>query len=132
MHKVNLIGYQVRDFHLVQNIQPGNKLRFENSYSYHATYGQDQVGRGEMKVTVRDGEDEKRFRLDLTIGGIFRFDPSAEKEEIHAESFKQLFPYAKAYISAVTAAGGLAPVMIPPIDIDDKTVYRVDLHPEDK
>ena len=46
MHKVNLIGYQVREFHLVQNIQPGNKLRFENSYSYHATYGQDQVGRG--------------------------------------------------------------------------------------
>ena len=53
MHKVNLIGYQVREFHLVQNIQPGNKLRFENSYSYHATYGQDQVGRGEMKVTAR-------------------------------------------------------------------------------
>lgn len=132
MQKVNLIGYQVHEFSLSQNLQPGTKLRMENNYSYHATYGKENICRGEMKITVRDGEDEKRFRLNLTLVGIFRYDPSVEKEDLHAESFKQLFPYAKAYISAVTAAGGMAPVLIPPIDIDDKTVYRVDLHPEDK
>lgn len=129
MQKVNLIGYQVHEVNFTQNLAPGVKIQFENGYTYNAKYSKDNICRGEMKITVRDKEDEKRFHLALTIVGLFRYDLSMAKEDIHAQSFKQLFPYAKAYIATITAAGGMAPVNIPTIDIDDKAVYRLDLHP---
>lgn len=130
MKEAELISYRVTESSFHNRLQPGMKVQFENGYSYHAQYTKEQLCHGEMKISVRDKEDEKRFSLTVTIVGVFRFQTTLEKETIHAVTFKQLFPYAKSYISMITAAAGMAPIMIPQVDIDDKTVYRFDIHPE--
>ena len=47
-----------------------------------------------------------------------------EKEKIHVQSFKELFPYARALITTITANSGIQPIIIPPIDIESQDIYR--------
>ena len=49
---------------------------------------------------------------------------SAAKQ--HTDTFKALFPYAKALITTVTANCGIQPIIIPEIDIDNQQIYRFD------
>ncbi|MDY4898990.1 MAG: hypothetical protein SO125_08565, partial [Eubacteriales bacterium] len=54
-------------------------------------------------------------------------EPSAQKEQVHIDSYKALFPYARAIITTLTANAGIPPIFIPEADIESQSIYRFDL-----
>ena len=124
---VNLQGYKVDKIDFVNAMENGTKIGLGNKYSYQVQYA---VGKNLAKATfdieVHDKENPDRFKIHAIIVGIFAYDPDETKEVIHTETFKSLFPYAKALITTVTANCGIQPVIIPNIDIDNQEIYRID------
>ena len=127
MSVVNLQGYKVDKIDFVNTLENGTKIALGNKYSYQVQYAVDRsMARGAFDIEVHDKENPERFKIHIIIVGIFSYDPAEKKEMIHTETFKALFPYAKALITSVTANCGIQPVIIPNIDIDNQEIYRID------
>ena len=77
-----------------------------------------------MKVAVSDQENPDALKVDLTLVGIFEIAPEQDKELLHKESFKQLYPFARAAISTISSSTGILPIIIPTVDIDSQDIYR--------
>ena len=63
----------------------------------------------------------------VVVNGIFKINTAIEKEFIHVETFKELFPYAKALVTTVTANAGIPPIIVKNIDIEKQEIYRWNL-----
>lgn len=127
MAAVNLQAYKVDKIEFVNTLENGAKIGLGNKYSYQVQYAVGKnVAKGTFDIEVHDKENPDRFKIHVIIAGIFGYDPDEKKELIHTETFKALFPYAKALITTVTANCGIQPVIIPNIDIDNQEIYRID------
>ena len=128
---VNLQGYKVSKIEFVNQLENGAKISLGNKYSYNVQYAKDaNMARGEFDIEVHDKDNPNQFKIRVIMVGIFSYLEGSKKEEIHAETFKTLFPYAKALVTTVTANCGINPIMIPNIDIDNQQIYRFDKNPE--
>ena len=124
---VNLQGYKVDKIDFVNAMENGSKIALGNKYSYQVQYAVGKnMAKGTFDIEVHDKEDPDRFKIHVIVVGIFSFNEDEKKELIHTETFKALFPYAKALITTVTANCGIQPVIIPNIDIDNQEIYRID------
>lgn len=127
MAVVNLQAYKVDEIEFVNTMENGTKIALGNKYSYQVQYAVGKtVAKGTFDIEVHDKENPDRFKIHVVVVGIFGYDESEKKELIHTETFKALFPYAKALITTVTANCGIQPVIIPNIDIDNQEIYRID------
>ena len=127
MSIVNLQAYKVDKIEFVNELENGTKIALGNKYSYQVQYAVGKnVAKGTFDIEVHDKENPDKFKIHIIIVGIFSFDEKEKKELIHTETFKSLFPYAKALITTVTANCGIQPVIIPNIDIDNQEIYRID------
>ena len=127
MAVVNLQVYKVDKIEFVNTTENGTKISLGNKYSYQVQYAVDKnMAKGTFDIEVHDKENPDRFKIHTIVVGIFAYDPKEKKELIHTETFKSLFPYAKALITTVTANCGIQPVIIPNIDIDNQEIYRID------
>lgn len=124
---VNLQGYKVDKIEFANNKENGAKIALGNKYSYQVQYanGKD-IAKATFDIEVHDKEEPENFKIHVIVVGIFAFASGETKEEIHTETFKALFPYAKALITTVTANCGIQPIIIPTIDIDNQEIYRID------
>ncbi|MBQ3265992.1 MAG: protein-export chaperone SecB [Ruminococcus sp.] len=124
---VNLQGYRVDKIEFVNSTENGTKIALGNQYSYQVQYAVGKaMARSTFDIEVHDKENPDRFKIHVIVVGIFAYNPDEKKEIIHTETFKALFPYAKALITTVTANCGIQPVIIPNIDIDNQEIYRID------
>ena len=127
MAKVTLKAYKVDNIEFVNSMENGTKIGLGNKYSYQVQYAVNkEIAKGTFDIEVHDKENPDKFKIHVVVVGIFTYDPDDSKEEIHAETFKSIFPYAKALITTVTANCGIQPVIIPNIDIDNQEIYRID------
>lgn len=127
MASVNLQAYKVDKIDFVNTTENGTKIALGNQYSYQVKYAVGKnVAKGSFDIEVHDKENPDRFKIHVIVVGIFAYDEKETKEIIHTETFKALFPYAKALITTVTANCGIQPVIIPNIDIDNQEIYRID------
>ena len=127
MASVNLQAYKVDKIDFVNTTENGTKIALGNQYSYQVQYAVGKnVAKGSFDIEVHDKENPDRFKIHVIVVGIFSYDEKETKEIIHTETFKALFPYAKALITTVTANCGIQPVIIPNIDIDNQEIYRID------
>ncbi len=127
MSNVNLQGYKIDKIDFVNLLENGAKIKLGNKYSYNVRYAKENnIARGEFDIEVHDQNDPDKFKIHIILVGIFRYDPAVKKEEIHADTFKAIFPYAKCFITTVTANCGIPPIIIPQIDIDNQQIYRFD------
>ena len=127
MSIVNLQGYKVDKIEFVSELENGTKIQLGNKFSYNVQYAKDRnLARGTFDLEVYDKADPEKFGIRIVIVGFFAFDANEKKELIHAETFKQLFPFAKALVTTVTANCGIQPIIIPNIDIDNQQIYRID------
>lgn len=131
MSIVNLQAYKVDKIEFANEMENGAKIALGNKYSYQVQYaaGKD-IAKATFDIEVHDKENPERFKIHVIIVGIFAYKSDEKRELIHTETFKALFPYAKALITTVTANCGIQPVIIPNIDIDNQEIYRID--PEQK
>ena len=127
MANVNLQAYKVDKIEFMNNLENGIQISLGNQYSYQVQYANGRnVAKGTFDIEVHDKANPDQFKIHVIIVGLFAFDPKEKKEVTHTETFKALFPYAKALITTVTANCGIQPVIIPNINIDDQEIYRID------
>ena len=123
-----LLNYHAKEISFVNKVENNTKIEFENKFSYNVNYSKQNLCKGEMNVSAVSKQFPEKFFVKIVIEGIFKFDPTVPKEKIHVESFKQLFPYAKALISSVTANAGIPALFIPSIDIEKYSIYKYDVN----
>ena len=123
---VQLKGQRVSELRFVNKLENGTRVELGNQYNYSVNYSNGNVCRGEFTIEVSDKNDPSQFSIRAVVIGIFEFDTQVEKERVHVQSFKELFPYVRALITTVTANCGIPPVMIPLIDIEGQEIYRFD------
>ena len=75
-------------------------------------------------ASVNDKANRDKFHIKAVILGVFTYDPEVKKELIHVETYKELFPYARAMISSLTVNAGIPPVIIPNFDIESQCIYK--------
>lgn len=124
MSIVNLAGYQVREFSIKNALPSGTKISMQTKYSYNVKFADSASHcRGEITCELCDKENPDNFALRLVMQGLFTFKPGSERAIVHVESFKALFPYARSYVSMVSAASGMPPIMLPDVDIESQSIY---------
>ncbi len=124
---VTLHGFSATEFSFANKLPNGAKIKLGNQYNYNVKYAQNNSCLGEMSIHVYDQNNKDAFFIKLSLRGAFSFEPSAEKEQIHIDSYKALFPYARAFITTFTANAGIPPIFIPEADIESQSIYRFDL-----
>ncbi len=129
MEKTKLIAHGVSEIHFENKHQREAKMQLSHRFSYSVGYGQENICRAQLEVTVSDKEKPELFTIKAVLFGIFRYAPSLPREEIHKDSFRLLFPYARALFTTVSANSGIAPIYLPSADIDGQSVYRVEMDP---
>ncbi len=122
--RVTLKGYKVSELRFVSKLESGTRVELGNRYSYNVSYAANNTCRGSFNITVEDKENPDKFSITLVLDGIFEFSADMEKEKVHVQSFKELFPYARAIVTTVTANSGIAPLILPPIDNESQDIYR--------
>lgn len=128
MSTVALKGCSAAEFSFANKLPNGTQIKLGNKYQYNVKYAANTNGCvGEMSIHVFDRENEDKFFVKLVLRGAFSYDKNAEKEQIHVDSYKALFPYARAMITTMTANAGIPPIYIPEADIESQSIYRFDL-----
>lgn len=103
----------------------GSRIKLETKYSYNVKYAKDLNCRGELTATVCDKESPDKFSIKVVTVGIFTFKEGADKDLLHIDTFKSLFPYMRALVSTVTANSGIPAVILPDVDMEGQNIYRI-------
>ena len=126
MGKLNLKAYKIEEIQFVNKINTTQKIEIKNSYSYNVRYTNQNLCEGKFTINIVDKENSENFSVKLVLCGIFTFDPEMQREIIHVQTYKELFPYARTIITTITANAGIPPIILPNMDIENKEIYRID------
>ncbi|MBQ4569288.1 MAG: protein-export chaperone SecB [Ruminococcus sp.] len=124
-----LKAYTFSDINFTNRLDPNVQIKIGNKFSYNVKYPSDNsnnICRGELEVEVGDTSKDSKLNLKVTLVGILAYNPDEKRELIHTESFKILYPLARAMVTTITANAGIKPIMLPNINIDDQDIYRID------
>lgn len=126
MNKLKLNAYKIDEIQFVNKIKANTKIELKNSYAYNVRYTNNNICEGKFTVTITDRENPDTFGIKLVLAGIFSYPDDLQRELIHIRTYKELFPYARAIITTITANAGIQPIMIPDMDIENREIYRFD------
>lgn len=126
MNSLKLKAYKVEQLDFVNKINGNIKIELKNSYAYNVRYTNQNICEGKFTVTVCDKANPDSFAVKLVLAGIFEYDPAVEREILHVQTYKELFPYARSIVTTVTANAGIQPIMIPDMNIEDREIIRFD------
>ena len=127
MKELELKGYKIKEVNFINKVQGNQKLELSNKYSYNVGYSKVNTCKGEFRAEVFDKNAPDQFSVTVVLEGFFVTAPEMEKEILHLKTYDALFPYVKAFISMMTAAAGIPPVVIPYVDISGQSIYRVEM-----
>ena len=74
---------------------------------------------------MTDKENPDSFSIKAVLVGIFSYKEGSDKDLLHIETFRALFPYARALVSTLTANAGIPAIILPEIDIEGQSIYRI-------
>lgn len=126
MGKLNFKAYKIEEIQFVNKIKTTTKIEIKNSYSYNVRYTNQNICEGKFTINITDKENPDNFSVRLVLCGIFSYDPEMQREVIHVQSYKELFPYARTIVTTITANAGIPPIILPNMDIENKEIYRID------
>lgn len=124
MSNVVLKGQKVQEVEFVSKLENGTKVELETKYSYNVSYSNTNMCRGEVSVIMSDKKTPDKFKIKVVLLGVFSFKQGVPKETIHVETYKELFPYVRAFVTNLTANAGIPPIIVPGIDIEAQSIYR--------
>ena len=127
MARVEMQAYKISAVEFKNNVQSKEKLTFSNKISYNVKYSQKQFCEGALTVEVFDKEKPDTISIKFTLNGAFRIVKDVEKEFIHVETFKELFPIAKSFVVTLTTNAGIPPIFLKNIDIESQEIYRMEM-----
>ena len=113
------MNFVVRESHIVFN-KPGDdniSLNFEPNGTVLVELNQFHLS---MKVAITSGDDN--FKITLDTVSLFSFPDDADLEAYKNSYFSLnapaiVFPYLRAYITALTALSGLPPIVLPTLNM---------------
>lgn len=104
---------------------PPKPIKLQQKFTYNVKYSSNCLCRSELISII--SSDEEDFKIEFTTNGIFEYDPSLSKEEIHRETYLALYPFARAFCVNLTASCGMQPLYITQIDVASQEIFRIDL-----
>jgi|LSQX01.3.fsa_nt_gb preprotein translocase subunit SecB len=127
MQKLDLKVTQVKSIEFHNNITSNTQIKLEHKYSFGMKYAPNGICVGEFSATISDKNNPDMLNLEIKYNGQFTYPPEMPKKDIHMTAYDMLFPYVRAYVATITAAGGMPPMTIPYIDISNQPLYHMDL-----
>ena len=127
MASAELQAYKISEIRFENKVQGKEQLSFSNKISYNVKYSKANICEGALTVEVFDKEKPDTISLKFTINGAFRILKDVEKEFLHVETFKELFPIAKAFAVTLSANAGIPPIYLKNIDIESQEIYRMEM-----
>ena len=127
MQNATLQAVKITNVDFTNNIKTQKKIELGFGYSYNVKYSNQNTCIGEFTAKITDKSAPEEFAINITASGIFRFTEDAKKDILHVETYNELFPHVRAFISTLTATAGIPPILIPFIDISKKEIYRFEM-----
>lgn len=128
MHNANLKGYGAEEVSFVNRRTTATPMEIQTKYSYNVKYTNNGTCRGEITIEVQEKDNAEHFYIKLVMSGVFAFE-EAPREVLHRETFNILFPYARSFITTLTANSGIMPIIIPMMDIENQSIYKIEKSP---
>ena len=126
MANANLKGVISPEISFVNQLPNGTQMKLDTKCSYNVKYSKELNCQGELSVEVTAKEHPDKFFIKVKTLGVFSYKEGADKDLLHVETFKTLFPYVRALVSTVTANAGIPPIVLPEIDIEGQSIYRIE------
>ena len=127
--KIQLKATRADSISFVNNMQGSGQLKLGFKYSYNLRHAAPGMARGEVTITAEDKDAPDKLSITVKQSGIFALPTDINREEAHLETFRILFPYTSATLTAVTSLAGIQGIIVPRIEIDETNVYRVEFKP---
>lgn len=127
MTNATLTGFKVSKAEFENNIKANKKIELGFGYSYNVKYSNQNTCIGELTAKITDKTAPDEFKITVTATGVFRFKEGTAKEVLHVETYNDMFPYMRAFITTLTSNAGIPPIIIPFIDISKKEIYRFEM-----
>ncbi|RKI41092.1 hypothetical protein D7V86_13910 [bacterium D16-51] len=118
-------NYIVKDIHFKYNMEYDQDMAIDIKFDMDAEYRIDEC-KGNMDVILKayvfkeDNVKQYPFSMDIEVLGIFSITGSLKEnvERFKPNAVAILFPYVRALISTYTANANVAPLILPPININ--------------
>ena len=127
MTNVQLKAYKVSRINFNNAVQSTVHLNLNNKVSHNVKYTDGAVCEATLCIEVLDKDHPDVLNITVEVKGIFDIKRGVEKEFVHVDTFKELFPLAKALVTTVTANAGIKPIIVQNIDIEEQEIYRFDM-----
>lgn len=125
MLNAKLKGYRADEITFVNKRTTAKPMEIQTKYSYNVKYTNTGTCRSEMTVEVVEKNEPQNFSIKVVMSGLFEFQ-EAPREVLHKETFNTLFPYVRSLITTITANAGIMPIIIPIMDIENQSIYKIE------
>ena len=126
MSNATLKGVISPEITFLNQLPNGMQLKLDTKFSYNVKYSKELTCQGELSVEVSAKDHADKFSIKTKTIGVFSYKEGSDKDLHHVETFNILFPYVRALVSTITANAGIPPVILPQIDIEGQSIYRIE------
>ena len=128
MANVTMKAYKVSEIIFNNKVNGQVQLKLSNKVSHNVRYNKNGSCEAFLTVEVFDKENKDVLNIKITVVGAFEVNKEIEKEFLHVETFKELFPFAKALVTTISASAGVPPIYVQNVDIEKQELYRFDMN----
>ena len=128
MKNTELLAVVAKNVDFNNELKNGERIQIGFGYQYNVKYSPNGTCRGEFTAKAENKSDPKAFHIIATLMGNFRItNPDVTKQELHVETYNEMFPYVRAFISTLTGLAGIPPVVAKYIDISGSDIYQFNM-----
>lgn len=128
MNNVTMKAYKVSEIAFQNKVNGRVELKLKTKISHNVRFTKNRTCEASLTVEMRDEEKPDTISVRVVVNGAFTVNTDVEKEFIHVDTYKELFPFAKALVTTISANAGIPPIYVQNIDIENKEIYRFDMN----
>ena len=128
MSKITLKGWHAEQIRFDNKLSPGTRVVLEHKFQYNVKYAGGNLCRCELTLHANDKDNPDSFGVHAVVVGLFAYEEGLEKEVIHVQTYKELFPFARALLANVSVNAGVAPILFPMVEIEKQSIIRFDMN----
>ncbi|MBE6638256.1 MAG: hypothetical protein E7616_02205 [Ruminococcaceae bacterium] len=128
MSEVSLKGWHAEEIRFINKVKPGTRIQLEHKFQYNVKYAGNNLCQCELTLDAQHKESPDMFGIHAVIIGLFSYKEGTAKENIHIQTYKELFPFARAMLSGVTVNAGIPPIIFPMAEIEKQNIIRFDMN----
>lgn len=121
--RFRFLGYRITDGHI--HVEVDKDVSKQMEVSFEKTVGiNDGEHRMRLLLVAKITDNNKAMNIEIKAEGLFEFEKDITVDERNV-FFKTsapaiLFPYVRAYITALSSLSGLSPIILPTLNLSDR------------